>query len=108
MGHFSLFDLWAAVNPWGLMLLGMAIMCFNWRTLLREYKLVNVPPGTPYMSPVPIFGGAIVGIGLAQCSVPELRGWWWLPTLLDPGGLMPLWFEAVVRVIRWLRRLGRK
>ena len=97
-----------AIAPWGFILLGLFCMWFNWVLLLREYKIVKTPPGTPYMSYLPFFGGALAGIGLAFNPILELRHWWWLPTLLDPGGLMQAWFEMVVRFVRRVRGLREK
>jgi hypothetical protein len=60
------------------------------------------------MSYLPLFGGVMAGIGLAWNPILELRRWWWLPTLIDPGGLMMFWFEMVVRFVRRVRGLREK
>ena len=36
-------------------------------------------------SPVLLIGGVAGSIALAVCPTPSLRGWAWLPLVLDPG-----------------------
>lgn len=80
-----------------LAVVGALMMAFNW------YAVIASAFARSQISAIPILGSILAAVGLAGWLGPE-RGWWLVPFLVDPGGI--LWLALTV-VVRSRRGAGR-
>jgi hypothetical protein len=73
----------AAVGGW--------VIAVNWMIVLRLGG-----------SLVPLVGGLLVALAVALVPWEGLRGWWWVPLVVDWGCMPMLVLTVVGEVWRWL------
>ncbi len=64
------FSLWAVILNWSIIWLGMARR--------RRGSLA------------PLVGGLVGAVAVRLSPWPQMRPWWWIPLVLDPGSLLML------------------
>ncbi len=74
------------IIPVGFGLLSLAFIVGNWFTLWDAWRAAHKEGARSY-SLTPVAGGLFGALGLLAAPEPALKVWFWLPLLIDPGGL---------------------
>ena len=71
---------------WTTVLVAVAVYVigFNWFVLISNLR------GHTNQSGIPFLGGIVGAIAMATSLIPSTHAWWWIPLLIDWGGIPSL------------------
>lgn len=75
-----------------------------WIILGNFWLIARWMLGAKPESTIPLIGGVLMALGLKITAVPAIQYWWWVPLVIDPGGIFVNMVAGVLLCFFWLAR----